>query len=143
MMFVVMASAMSFNKLLLNIKNNNYSQYLENKIFENEYGCWVKYIQLEKNKYPEKIYKFVNEPIIGFTNVEYYLSGNKVSYIPETKLVLELYNNPSGICTMIIDNNIKYTYHFSNKVAFKERPGLIEALEIDELYKILYHLINK
>ena len=142
-----------FQKLLNDIVETDYTEFLENKIFEDEYGCWVRDNNSARYpdnsaKYPEKIYKHVNETIKGYNKIKYFEFDKEVSEFPNDILdILELHRYPNQICKIIIDDQVSYRYNFSSKLLEKYKitvrgHNIFDSNKTD-IYKILYGLIKK
>jgi hypothetical protein len=137
-----------FQKLLDNIKSTNYETYLENRIFETEYGCWILMAPTFRN-YPEKIYKFVDEKITGFVDVKYYVLGKQVEHIPPTQDIIKLGTFPDQICELRIANEhhtnpqnyARYHYVFSKKICDSYHISCRQKVpEYAKVYEVLYML---
>ena len=137
-----------FQKILNEIASTDYTKILENKIFECEIGCWIR--QGNITRYPEKIYKYVNEKITEYESVSYHLLGKDISEYPKDIAdILKLHRFPDQICSMTIDKNCNYTYVFSQKFLSKYAGqiymrGLQQNNQSDyfDIYKILYSIVK-
>lgn len=138
-----------FRDILSNILDQDYEKILEDKIFEEEFGCWIR--ETSNNKYPLKIYKHFDESIIDNikvfddTVVKYYFLGQNVEKLPSSTIVLQ-HKHPHKICQVhIYEKNWSkslhpvaiYNYYFSSKIINKQQDSY------DSINKCLYYLLKK
>jgi hypothetical protein len=127
-----------FQKILDNILTEDFGKILENRFFEEEFGCWV-------DNDGNKIYKHVDEKITELNNVTYYILGKQVESIPKAEDVIKLHRFPHQICELRTVNK-RYQYIFSNKFLKKNglqlnNQQLMQSHNNNiEIYKILYFL---
>jgi len=125
-----------FQKILDNIMKHDHLKDLENKIFQLEYGCWLRDSQIN-DIYPDKIFAHVNDPITLYPNPEYYLLDRQVQSIPQADEVLKLHRFPNQICKLTIGGVATYRYQFSQKLAPEPKYGYDNN---EYIYPILYYI---
>ena len=135
-----------FMHVLENIASKNYEKELENLIFEEEYGCWVRCCG--DSTYPEKIYKQVDNKITEFNNVKYFVAGREVDNIPKMEDIIRMYPSPNDVCDFRIYEGHKYEhvglyrYTFSSKI-WKPVRYVVNNDNLHHIHHILYHLVKK
>ena len=140
------ARLIEFAQILENIISNDYEKYLENMIFEEEYGCWIRDGDDINIKYPKKIYKHVDEKITEFYKVKYFVLDKEVNSIPKKEDVINLHRFPNQICKINIyeenrDQHVAvYRYTFSSKIW--KPPHYVEN-NLQNIHHILYYLVKK
>ena len=126
-----------FEKILDDILTEDFGKMIEDRIFEEEYGCWV-------SEDGDKIYKHVDEKISNDNNIVYKIFGKQVENIPKAEEVVFMHRFPHQICECQI-NNKRYRYMFSKRVLKKynhQYQKIQSEYPTDDIkiYKILYCL---